>query len=772
MSRHATESPPEREAPTRTPPTEYREFAERLLQEDRERLLRVLNASRDAMIAIGPDSRITLFNTAAERIFGWRAGEVLGCPVGVLMPAEVAPRHQEYVDSFFRCGRPNAAVDRTVELVARHRDGHEFPVELSLAADREGRYPFALAVVRDVTDRKKLEEAREAALRRQLGITELQRRLLAPAGLEEKLRDICDGVVRLFDADFCGIWLIRPGDLCERGCAHADAHGGPPACPGRQRCLHLLASAGRYTHANGPVHQRIPFGYWKVGQVVLDPTPSFLTNDPLNDPAIRDHAWAREFGLAAFAVHALRLRDGEPLGVLALFARHPISADEDAMLSGLTNTVSFVVQQSAAEAELRREHARTEQLLAAISSILIGLDGGDRITEWNRRAEAAFGIEAANALGRNLGECGIPWDCDPVMRGIRECRRRHEPVRVDDVRFRRRDGSDGYLALTISVVGGDAGQGETPGLLVVGTDITERRTLEAQLVQAQKLESIGQLAAGIAHEINTPTQFVGDNNRFLQDAFADIEKLLEGYARVAEAARAGTVPQELLARVEEIAQEIDLAYLRAEIPKAIGQSLDGVDRVARIVRAMKEFSHPGSQEKQETDLNKAIETTITVARNEWKYVAEMVTDFDPALPPVPCLAGEFNQVVLNLITNAAHAIAAVVKDGAKEKGRITIRTRRDGDWAEVRVSDTGTGIPEAVRPRVFDPFFTTKGVGKGTGQGLAIARSVVVKKHGGTIDFETEMGKGTTFIIRLPITPQAGQAPEPDRDHEEAHSVC
>jgi signal transduction histidine kinase len=165
---------------------------------------------------------------------------------------------------------------------------------------------------------------------------------------------------------------------------------------------------------------------------------------------------------------------------------------------------------------------------------------------------------------------------------------------------------------------------------------------------------------------------------------------------------------------------------------------------------MKEFSHPGTKEKVLVDLNHAINSTITVARNEWKYVADIETDFDPSLPLIPCQAGEFNQVILNLIVNAAHAIANVVRDGGFEKGKIKIQTRNCLEWAEIRVQDTGSGIPEGVRTRIFDPFFTTKEIGKGTGQGLAIARSVVVDKHGGTIHFETETGKGTTFVIHLP----------------------
>jgi signal transduction histidine kinase len=221
--------------------------------------------------------------------------------------------------------------------------------------------------------------------------------------------------------------------------------------------------------------------------------------------------------------------------------------------------------------------------------------------------------------------------------------------------------------------------------------------------------------------------------------------------------------------VEDAEKAADLAYLAEEIPKAITQSLEGVGRVSDIVRAMKDFSHPGASGKEAIDLSKAIESTVTVARNEWKYVADMVTDFDPALPPVPCLVGEFNQVILNIVVNAAHAIADVIGDHTDKRGTIRITTRRDNKWAEIRISDTGTGIPEQHRSRVFDHFFTTKAVGKGTGQGLSIAHAVVTEKHGGSIALETEMGKGTTFIIRLPIEPESARKIV---RHEEMHSVC
>jgi signal transduction histidine kinase len=166
---------------------------------------------------------------------------------------------------------------------------------------------------------------------------------------------------------------------------------------------------------------------------------------------------------------------------------------------------------------------------------------------------------------------------------------------------------------------------------------------------------------------------------------------------------------------------------------------------------MKDFSHPGAGEKTPVDINKAIESTITVTHNEWKYVAELEAHLDKDLPLVPCLPGDFNQVILNIIINAAHAIGNVIDENADRKGTISVSTGRNNGWAEVRIQDTGSGIPEAYQPRIFDPFFTTKEVGRGTGQGLAISRSVIVDKHGGSLNFETTEGKGTTFIIRLPL---------------------
>ena len=311
----------------------------------------------------------------------------------------------------------------------------------------------------------------------------------------------------------------------------------------------------------------------------------------------------------------------------------------------------------------------------------------------------------------------------------------------------RKDGSKIWVTITVRAIFQDGVVVRFEGMT---EDVTERKSLRDQLFQAQKLESVGQLAAGIAHEINTPTQYIGDNVRFLKDSFQDIIGLLGSYERLLVAATANALTGEMVHEVTAAVERTDAAYLVLEIPKAIDQTLEGITRVSTLVSAMKEFSHPGTKEKTPLDLNHAIENTITVARNEWKYVADLETDFDPLLPLVSCHPGEFNQVILNLIVNAAHAIAGVVAKDGSGRGTIKVQTRNCPAWVEIRIQDTGGGIPETVQARIFDPFFTTKEIGKGTGQGLAIARSVVVDKHGGSIDFETEVGTGTTFVIRLP----------------------
>jgi PAS domain S-box-containing protein len=300
--------------------------------------------------------------------------------------------------------------------------------------------------------------------------------------------------------------------------------------------------------------------------------------------------------------------------------------------------------------------------------------------------------------------------------------------------------------------------GSIVGTFGISRDITQlkkdeasRREMETTLQLAQRLESIGRLAAGIAHEINTPTQFITDNTHFLGDAFRQLEQTIAAYRTLGKQAAAHP---DFAAAAEDAAavdEKGETSYHLGEIPRTLTQSLEGLSRVARIVRSLKEFSHPQNANRIQADLNRAIETAIAVSRHEWKYVAEIVTDLAPDLPTVPCVVDTFNQVMLNLLVNGAHAITTALKQTGATKGTITIRTRREERHVLIEVQDTGTGIAPEHRSKIFSPFFTTKEMGKGTGQGLAIVHTVIVSQHGGTVDFDTEIGKGTTFRLRLPL---------------------
>jgi signal transduction histidine kinase len=301
-------------------------------------------------------------------------------------------------------------------------------------------------------------------------------------------------------------------------------------------------------------------------------------------------------------------------------------------------------------------------------------------------------------------------------------------------------------------------QGRIERVILVISDITtalakerSERQMKAELQQAQKMEAVGRLAAGVAHEINTPIQYIGDNTRFVEEGFAAVSDLLRLNQ---EAIGAVPVPLDLQERLRQAAERADVEYLVAEVPKAISRTLDGVQRVATIVRAMKEFAHPDQKDMVATDLNRALLATLEIARNEYKYVADVQTDY-AEIPLVTCHSGDLNQVFLNVIVNAAHAVEDAVK-GTQRKGIIRVSTRQEGPNVVVAISDTGGGIPEAIRDKIFDPFFTTKEVGRGTGQGLAIAHNVVLKHHG-SLTFTTRMGEGTTFFISVPVDRAAGK---------------
>jgi PAS domain S-box-containing protein len=575
-------------------------------------------------------------------------------------------------------------------------------------------------------------EARTAELAEQVHLTSLAADVgivLTEGGpLPGTLQRCAELVVRHMDAAFARIWTLRE----------------------QEHMLELQASAGLYTHVDG-AHGRIPVGgNLKIG-AIAERRQSHTTNAVIGDPTVNNQEWAKREGMVAFAGHPLIVED-RLVGVIGVFARKPLTEAAVQSLASVADEIALGIDHKHAEAALSRLAAIVESSDAAI----IGTDLEGIIETWNGAAERMYGYSLEEVKGRPVSILWPPEGGPELTDILRKIKQSEGIAHVESTRVRK-DGECIPVLITHSPIR-DA-SGKVVSSCSISVDITERKLLERQLGQAQKLESIGQLAAGIAHEINTPIQYVSDNIRFLRDSFARLEQLFQGYDRLL-ASLPGDLPSAQVTDIEALAKATRAGYLRTEIPKSIADSLDGVGRVAEIVRAIKEFSHPGPIEKTALDINRAIESTALVSRNEWKYVADLNLDLDPGLPPVRCVPGEFNQVILNLIVNAAHAIADVVSSQSGTKGTITVSTRRVGEWVEIRIRDTGTGIPEEARPSIFNPFFTTKAVGKGTGQGLAIAHTVIVQKHGGSITFETEIGAGTTFQVRLPIGEGPAQAEE------------
>jgi PAS domain S-box-containing protein len=614
------------------------------------------------------------------------------------------------------------------KVVHLRKNGGTYSRDVHLQVVGQGEERTFLAFLQDTTGSKQqdLRQATEHAITRVL---------LESNSLEEAAPHIMGLICQTLDWNVGLMWKVDEQKQVLNCVEVWDELG---------NCAPFIECSRRSTFTIGT---GLPGRVWKSGRVewVVD--------------VVRDDNFPRAPGAVNAGLHAafaFALGSRERLyGVMEFFATALREPDQPLlnMFGSLAGQISQFLDRKQAEQHLLHAKSQAEQaareraeILATVEAFFICVNGEGTVTAWTPRAETIFSISVDEAIGQPFAKLPIQWSWEALRVAMEQAGDTIKSVRVEKLQLMLPNKKEMFLKLTVSPICDDRGM----TYVFMGEDISDRLLLEHELVQAQKLESIGHLAAGIAHEINTPVQFVGDNVRFLLDSFSDLAAVLDRHRALAISAKAGTCPPDLIEACETESRRADLDYLMEEIPKAIAQSTEGIERIATIVRAMKEFSHPGSDEKTCVDLNKAIESTVTVSRNEWKYVADLTTDLAPDLPLVPCLIGQFNQVILNMIVNASHAIADVVK-GTGGKGTITIGTSHVGDFVEVRISDTGMGIPESIRHKIFDPFFTTKEAGRGTGQGLAIARSVVVDKHGGTIAVDSEVGKGTTFLIRLPL---------------------
>ena len=842
------------------------------LRDSEAQLQSIASAAQDPILMMDDGGRISFYNFAAERVFGWTAEEAMGKDLhDLLAPSQYHEAFQGNIERFWQSGE-GPAIGRTRELTALHMDGTVFPIELSLSAVRVHGAWHAVGTLRNITRRKKTEADLHLVYLREQVLNEILGLSLAAQSLDAILQQALEVVLTVPELAITkkgSIFLVEEGTdtlvlraqyglpevllekcarvpfgwcLCGRAAAQREVqfadcvdgrhdvaydgmapHGhfcaplqyndqllgvfnlyvedGSPRDESMERFLLavsntlsgvILRHEMEYAVRQSEERYRTLFRSSRDAIMTLEPPSWHFTSgnpaclamfgakdevefssccpwdlSPEHQPGGR---LSRELALEAIETgmreggHSFEWRHkrigGEEFPATVLFARLEIGGH-----TLLQATVRDVSQQKRMEETLRASEEKFRQIVDNIG-IGVSMIGPDlRILEMNRQLRAWFpNVEADTRPvchhAFNSPPSEEPCYYCPTIQTLRDGKV-HEATTATP-----QEGGVRNYRLVSSPVHDQLGR--VVAAIELVEDITDKRRMEQDLNHAQKLESVGRLASGIAHEINTPTQYVGDNIEFLQIAFESLVAMAKSFPSILEAGRQGEIPAELLSQAQGLVDNTNLEYLAEQVPRALDQSLEGIGRIAAIVLAMKEFSHPGGVEKTMADLNQCIRSTATVSHNEWKYDADLDLDLDDNLPQVLCLPGEFNQAILNMIVNAAHSIGDIAREGEGRKGTVTIRTRQVGAWVEVRVADTGAGIPEEIRERIFDPFFTTKEVGRGTGQGLAIARSVIVDKHGGTLSVESDIGKGTAFTIRLPIEDAgpAGAMHTPDRGAE------
>lgn len=618
----------------------------------------------------------------------------------------------------------------------RKRDGLLFPVESTVNHFAMLGREVCLAAIRDITDRHAAEEeARRNAERSQCLLQILERRATNVQDLLEHalnqalaLTSSRFGYIYHYDEDrqefILNCWSKEVMDACRVT---------------NPQTRYKLANTGIWGEA---VRQRRPI-------IVND----FQAAHALKRGYPAGHAHLDNFLTVPIAI------DAKIVAVVGVANKPADYLDADVLqLRLLMEAVWKIVERLRAEEAAQCSEARFQQLIQRAPLPLALLNRAGEVLHVNDRFTSTYGYMLTDVptLDR-WWQAAFP---DPEHRrramarwelAVREASQTGTDIAAEDYRITCHEGETRVAAVS-GITMDDL-------VLVVLMDRTpqlraeaEKLAMETQLRLAQRLESVGRLAGGVAHEINTPAQFVADNFEFLHKSVLSLLHLCDDLRKPCDP---GAGAGEFAANLARLVAGIDFDFLLDEIPHALEESRDGLQRITRIVGSLKEFSNPCGAEKRPVDLRRALETAITVSRHEWKYVAEVTTDFAEDLPPVPCILDEVNQAVLGLIVNAAHAIEDALRGRAGERGRITVRTRHEPGWAVIEVEDTGIGMPPEARHQVFEPYSASRIMGQRPGHGLAIVHTVVVKKHGGRVEIATEPGLGTTLRIALPLATEA-----------------
>ncbi|WP_419784496.1 PAS domain S-box protein [Maridesulfovibrio sp.] len=673
-----------------------------------------LSAAADAIVILDNLGRVHWINKSFTSMTGYTFNEVYGKTLKVLKSGRQSPAFYKKLWSTILSGKP-----WTGELINKRKNGKIYYEKQSITPvpDAEGRISNFIAIKSDITDKKLAQKSLEDR--------------------EAKLSALFNGVIdAIVTAD-------SKGDILSVNPAAEKIFGYGSGTLVGQNVRILVPPEFRPNH-DSFIRRYLKTGVPKVIGIgrEIEAVRSDGTRFPI-DLSINEIRTPDAVMFTAIVRDISERKEQERQLQMLNEQLEQLVDERTAALTRRTEELTKeVAERKRAEMETRQNQELLRSLLDGISAAFLIIDVEKRIiAETNTIAEEMFGINRGKMLGRN---------CDRTFskqgQYLHEiCPKGYEADSPKETMIIGRDGhpvsvTRHVLPITIK---------ERPHLAVILFDISDRKNLERKLEMARKLESIGRLASGIAHEINTPIQYVGNSVHFQKDGFADFMKVHKLDTRIlAECRSAGLFPQ-LLKQRDELAEEEELDFLIEEIPNSCDRAQNGIQRVAGIVHAMKNFAHPGQEEKQPADINKLIANTVTVSRNEWKYHADLDMQLE-TLPLVNCFQGSINQVLLNMIVNAAHAIKYKY-DETGGKGKIAISTYWSYDDVFINISDDGTGIPDSIKDKIFEPFFTTKQVGEGSGQGLAIAHDIVVSKHGGAIELESFPGEGTTFTIRLPI---------------------
>jgi PAS domain S-box-containing protein len=738
-----------------------RKRAEEAVRESENRYRSLFESSRDAIMIVEPPSwKFTSFNRAAVELCGVKDVERLLS----LGPWDISPERQP--DGRTSAEKAQAMIEAAMregshffEWRFRRGNADEFPGTVLLTRLEQAGKVMIQGTIRDITEQKRAEAEREKRLLRQQGVSQLRQLLLTPAPLEAKLKSVTDGIVRLFEADFCRIWLIRPGDRCERDCLHAKVHEGPHVCRHRDRCLHLLASSGRYTHVDGPGHRRVPFGCYKIGRVAADEERGFLTNDVQTDPRVHNHDWARELGLVSFAGYRLRAPGGETLGVLALFAKHPLSADDDAMLDGLRSTVALTIQQATAEEALRESEARVRAITDSAQDAIISTDSEGRVGFWNPAAERIFGYTASEAVGRNVLDLAmLPQEQEAERRNLAEIARTGTAPLVGKILEHsalRKDGSQFPSEVSISTYRDIEGV----RVIAIVRDVTDRKQAETklealhrQLLDASRQAGMAEVAAGVLHNVGNVLNSLNVSAMLVADK-----------VRASRVARLAQVADLLRAHIDDLGAFVTVDEKGRQLPNYVLQlaehltsdqsailgELDGltknVEHIKSIINMQQGYARNVSLVEPVALAGLLDEVLKMNAASFEHHGLTVVCDYADA-PVVTVDKHMVLQVLVNLIRNAKHAL----RDSGRPDKRLTVRAARDGDeFVRIEVCDNGVGIAAEDLTRIWEYGFTTKKDGNGVGLHNS---ALAAKAIGGSLGAHSDgPGQGATFVFEIPM---------------------